>query len=259
MKHLSRLAAAIVIAALGLAAAVACAPQGQAYALKGPAIYLIPHQDDETLTMAADIRAHIKAGRRVILVMVTKGDATGAWRPDRPLCATYGYCLDSAGIIAARNAEYRAAALALGVNPRDMYWENLQDGALTEAQTRALVTKWAKRYPRGSFKTMSWLDDHPDHRALANGLRYVCNTRHLIVRDDCRYLQFSRYWSSKPIAGGYEAGDAQVVAAMNEYSDFDPEHGRYAIGARFSVVSDFDRMASSPTYRQTKWHVGAPR
>lgn len=247
----------LVLALLAMAAIITGTAQtSQAMQLKGPAVYFVAHQDDETLSMAADIRAHVKAGRRVILVMMTKGDATGAWRPDRPLCATLGFCLDSAGIIAARNAEYRAAALALGVSPRNMYWENLQDGRLTVGQADAVVRKWISRYPSGSFKALSWLDDHPDHRAIANALRMECIDRHRIARDDCRFLQFSRYWTSKPINGGFEPGDAQVVAAMNEYSLFDPDHGRYAIGARFSVPTDFARMASDPKYQQSKWTLG---
>lgn len=246
----------ILASVLGFVASIiGCAP-AEAVVNPNPAIYIIPHQDDESLTMAADIRAHVKAGRRVILVMATKGDATGAWRPTMPLCATYAVCLDSAGIIAARNREFIAAANQLGVPTSDIRWANLQDGALTFAQAGTLIGQYVRAYPGASFKTMSWLDDHPDHRALANAMRYICKTKHMIRNDDCRFLQFSRYWLTKPINGGYIAPDDQVTAALKEYTLWDPAHLRYAIGGKFSVPGDFIRELGDPLQRRTKWHVG---
>jgi LmbE family N-acetylglucosaminyl deacetylase len=239
----------------GVFAVIGCAP-AQATINPNPAIYFVPHQDDESLTMAADIRAHVKAGRKVILVMVTKGDATGAWKPTMPLCATYHVCLDSAGVIAARNREFIAAAARLGVPKADIRWAGLQDGVLTFAQAGTLIGQYVRAYPGASFKTMSWLDDHPDHRALGEALRYICKTKHMIAGDDCRFEQFSRYWVTKPIAGGFVAPDDQVTAALNEYLLWDPDNGRYAIGGKFSVPGDFTRELGDPLQRRTKWHVG---
>lgn len=43
-----------------------------------PAVYFVPHQDDETLSMSVDILRHIAAGRETHIVLFTDGGNTGA-------------------------------------------------------------------------------------------------------------------------------------------------------------------------------------
>jgi LmbE family N-acetylglucosaminyl deacetylase len=189
----------------------------------GPAIYFVPHQDDETLTMGADIAAHYRAGREIIVVQVTDGAESGV---RAEMCAQKGICLTVAEIVAARNSEQLAAMQHLAPTARIEY-ANLPDASLTVATASALIAKYVARYPTASFKTMSWLDDHPDHRALAYALRDMCSR---IPSHDCRYEQFRRYWVSKPIAGYFVPGSTDVLAAMDEYFVWNPDGGRYAIG-----------------------------
>jgi len=149
--------------------------------------------------MGADIAAHYRAGREIIVVQVTDGAESGV---RAEMCAQKGICLTVAEIVAARNSEQLAAMQHLAPTARIEY-ANLPDASLTVATASALIAKYVARYPTASFKTMSWLDDHPDHRALAYALRGMCSR---IPSHDCRYEQFRRYWVSKPIAGYFVPG-----------------------------------------------------
>ena len=111
----------------------------------------------------------------------------------------------------------------------------------------ALIAAYAAQYPTASFKTMSWLDDHPDHRALAYALRSMCSR---IPSHDCRYEQFRRYWVRMPIAGDFVPGSAAVLAAIDEYFMWNPDAGRYGIGTQ-SVLTDWTAQRADP---RSKYH-----
>src|SRR5665647_3388117 len=123
---------------------------------RGPAIFFVPHQDDETLTMGADIAAHYRADREIIIVQVTDGAESGV---RAEMCAEQGICLTVPPFVAARNAEQVAAVQHLAPTARIEY-ANLPDSELTVATASALIAKYVAQYPTASFKTMSWLDDH---------------------------------------------------------------------------------------------------
>lgn len=146
-----------------------------------PAIYLVPHQDDETLSMSADIRAHIDAGRPVELYLYTDGSHTRVCSNTR-----YGLNLDRAACTAARDAEYAQATLMLGipassthvvVDPATGVRPN--DYPTVDAARRMLdwvIDDVAARYPevdpsRISWKAMSWADNHPGHAVMGQALR----------------------------------------------------------------------------------------
>lgn len=212
-------------------------------AVVSPAVYFVPHQDDETLTMGADIENHWRHGRYVIIVMMTRGDASGVLAKFQS--TTYP-SMTATQFIDGRNSEMRAAVGHLGVRPWRIFYEGLQDSAtgtgMTQPQVEAVMAKWMARYPRGSFKTMHSKDDHPDHRTMAYAMDAQCKARHLT---DCRYLQFRRYWTKYPVAGTLYRGSASYLAAANEYKVLDPAHGRYAIGSQ-SVPKDFAALPAAP-------------
>lgn len=205
-----------------------------------PAVFFIPHQDDETLTLAADIYAHVKAGRSVMLVMMTKGDASGVL----PKFQAGPYpTMTAAEFDAARDREFVAAVRHLGVPSYRIRWAGLQDGTLTQAEAQPVIDAWMNRYPKGSFKTLYWQDDHPDHRAISYAMRSHCQVSH----SDCRFFQFRRYWTKYPAPGWYVPGYSApaVLAAANEYRLLNPSIGRYAIGSQ-SVPRDFDAIKLDP-------------
>lgn len=223
---------------------------------KGPAVFFIPHQDDEVLSMGGAIKAHVTAGRDVKIVLVTDGGASGV---KGVLCPKYSqinkYECDRVAFSQARNKEFEASLRALGINVvigTNVFYENKLDGALTQADATAVINKYITLYKGigtgGSYKTMSWIDAHPDHYRLGYALNTLCKTGQ-VPNNDCRFYQFSRYWSiATPPSSNYTDTTTATANAAKEYNVWDPNSGRFAIGYR-SVSADFTTIANSPTTR----------
>ena len=211
----------------------------------GATVFFSPHQDDETLTMAADIRAQYVAGRQVVIVQVTDGSASQA---RNAMCTNKGVCLTVPEFVIARNAEQFAAIqhLAPGVQ---IFYENCQDGALTQAQATTVITKYVSLFPNCSYSTMSWLDEHRDHIALGQALRTMTNAGS-IPNGDSRFEQSRIYWETMPIDGLFVAPDSTVAPAYDEYYYWNPPIGRCAIGSQ-SVPGMFDAARLDP---RSKYH-----
>lgn len=161
---------------------VACAPQSNAADL-GPAVFLSPHQDDESLTMGAAIREHVLAGRQVFVVLLTDGAGTG-------VCQEPPYNGDLQLCKAERDMEFSNAVVKMGAIP-SIPDDRMADGTLTGAYTAEIIKKWATEFPNASFKTMSEYDSiHPDHRAAGRGLYaaylwgYTNDARWYVRRED---------------------------------------------------------------------------
>ena len=187
MKHRLRKTLFAVVAAAATAASVlAVAPTATATARTtddpnpiiapvegglGPAIFLTPHQDDETLTMGAAIREHVLAGRDTWVLLLTDGASSG-------VCQKAPYNGDLAACTAERDREYRNAVHKMGAHAVVLA-DRKRDGAnlasntnpLTRSYVEAVIQRWAATYPNASFKTMSEFDTiHIDHRILGQGL-----------------------------------------------------------------------------------------
>lgn len=163
---------------------VACAPPSNAATL-GDVIFLTPHQDDESLTMGAAIKQHVQAGRRVYVILLTDGGASG-------VCKTmFGTTAqDRADCVAERDQEFWGAVSSQGAIPV-IPTDRMADGTLTGAYTAEVIRKWALAHPNASFKTMSEYDSiHPDHRAAGRGLYaaylwgYTGDARWYVRRED---------------------------------------------------------------------------
>lgn len=214
-----------------------CAPEAEARPVVQPAIYLVPHQDDELLTMGADMAAHVAAGRPVIVVLVTDGAASSA---RGKMCRATGYCLTREAFSAARDREFAEAMRVMGVS--SVHYERQPDGQLSDAAARAIVDRWVTAYPYASIKTMSWLDAHPDHAALGRALRASSAA-------DARFEQYRPYWQTMPVRGHYVTGNDRMKRAAASYGLWRPWAGRYAIGARWSVPSAFRELQADPRSR----------
>jgi LmbE family N-acetylglucosaminyl deacetylase len=213
----------------------------------GAVVFFTPHQDDETLTMAADIRANFVAGRQVVIVLVTDGSAS---QVRNAMCTNKGVCLTVPEFVVGRNAEQFAAIQHLAPGAQ-IFYENYKDGALTQAQATTVINKYVSLFPNGSYRTMSWLDEHPDHIALGQALRTMTNAG-LIPNGDSQFEQFLGYWDIMPVAGVFVAADAAVPGAYDEYYYWNPPIGRYALGSQ-SVPAFFDaaRLDSRSKLHQT--------
>ncbi len=230
-------------------------------------VYLVPHADDETLTMGAAIAADVREHRQVQLVLVTDGQSQRGLRAlnaDLSRRRPGAIGLTMADYSRARWGEFVAASSRLGVGAGQLSQENIAEGQLNGAAATGVVERALSRYgPTARYRTMSWLDDNPTHYRLGYALDAACAQRGL---SDCRYFQSPRFQlepdrairDSFPVvtpAGGWVVDTSgALVAAAAEYARWDPAAGRYAIGAGHSVPSLFAHLRRFP---RSWWHAGS--
>lgn len=158
---------ALLAGILGLAA--------PAQAALGPVIWLIPHQDDDVLSMGADMKNHVEAGRQNIAVLLTDGSESGVCYQRFGTGGSVGDQRDNGGLSAAgraacteiRDAEFTRAMNRLGVDPvirsdrkQDSCSGTLSNkitschsgNTLTEAYVLDVIQEYANQYPNASFK-----------------------------------------------------------------------------------------------------------
>lgn len=225
---------------------------------KNKAIYFVPHQDDEVLSMGASIASHAKAGREVHLVLVTDGSGSGAITKVNAKLKQEGRApLTVAQFSKARNAEFEASAIKLGVKKQNLHYERLVDGKVTSQQAEKVIDKYIAAYKGASFKSMSWLDLHNDHYKLGYALNNRCVSG---IVTDCRFYQSALYQkgSTHPNAlskpqntvvspkGGRYASATEIARAAAEYKVWNPAAGRYSVGY-LSVASSFDHLLKNPS------------
>jgi hypothetical protein len=133
-----------------------------------PAIFYSPYQDDVTLTYGVDIIKHLRAGRRVIIVLYTDGQGSfvqdclngvsssnywgGTHNP-----SLEGYSLlSNADFANARTKEYLSEGPQLGVNPSDVIVDFAD--TVDKAGLKTLIRKYEVLYPGFSHKVMSYYD-----------------------------------------------------------------------------------------------------
>jgi LmbE family N-acetylglucosaminyl deacetylase/GT2 family glycosyltransferase len=123
--------------------------------VRGPALVLAPHPDDEVLGCGGAIMRHVAAGEAVTVIVVTDGAA--AARDARQPVADY---------VRRRQQESQRAAEILGYG-QPQFW-NLPDRQLAfgERLVRRILDAIAARRPAVVYAP-SPLEIHPDHRALA--------------------------------------------------------------------------------------------
>lgn len=155
-------------------------------------VVIAPHPDDEILCCSSTLADRVESGAEVSIIFLTDGDARveGDWTASRK----YG---------SQRRAESSAAARALGIPQKNLYFFGFPDGHLDElldrGQARSVytgrrATPRSTAYPgatytRGSLERIlkkqlaalnpdelfvpSVSDSHPDHRAAAELVQSV--------------------------------------------------------------------------------------
>ena len=128
------------------------------------ALYIVPHQDDEHLTLGAAMLADKAAGRDVYALLTNRGEAsavrTGA-------TATFlGYTPNFETFAAARDREFIRSCELLGVTPIVPPFADRQpDGGSTTAGITALVQAASPvTGPNVLLRATSDHDSHIDHR-----------------------------------------------------------------------------------------------
>lgn len=205
-----------------------------------PVVFLVPHADDETLTMGPAIERAVDEGDHVIVVLATDGRASGVREQT-------GLSVEEFSL--ARDREFFAACAALGVPAEQVFLAHCVDGALSPSLARTVVGTWTGLFPAGRFRTMSWTDGHRDHAALGAALRDLAPE----VTGEVRFYVKPDEWSSpveRPQLTSETATGRRYLAACDEYALVDPEAGRYGIG-RLSVGGVFELRRASD---ESRWH-----
>ncbi len=256
-------------------------------------VVLSPHPDDETLSMGVLIADAEARGDRCIVVSMTDGGSTGAYRalsrrwkawestssagalarrlvslglrsarvPVAPAAATAP--LTRRAVAAARVSEMRAAVSHLGVAPADVVLAHLDaatsdDGARTTvAEAEAVIRVLSRRFPGATFVTMSYAAERqPDHLDDGTALHRLVE-QGVVARAD---FAVSRLWWGLPSPAARwvlprDAGAANALrSAAHEYGRWDPRDLRLAVGYT-SVRHQFAELLSDP---RDRFHSDAP-
>lgn len=219
---------------------------------RGVTVWYAPHPDDETLFFGGAIAGNRR--RRNVVVMLTRG---GASRARKKVSVKLGEPFGRKAFMAARVRELRAATRHIGVEPRDLIIiHDLPDGGLTQGAVREVIAAQARKYPKAEHRTMSPHDPHPDHAAAGAALLAAWRDGEVV---DCQF-----YWPVPVVSADLgepvtidSAAAAAKRAALDEYKRWDPDRGRYAIGA-LSVPRLIDAQLTSPTERTHAPDADAP-
>lgn len=220
--------------------------------MTGEAVFFIPHQDDEILSMGAYILQHIEAGRDVKVVLMTDGQNSGV----RNELIADGFELSHTAFAKARDREFLDCLTRLGVGLENIYFEDFEDGTLTRNPVKEVMKTYIEMFDWGSYKTMSWMDKHKDHYVLGRSLDELSRTG-WVPNHDVRFCRSLSYQDAPTPGGSWlyasdigkiiHAADAYYLWNAGAFADAkDPISGqRYAIGST-SVESAFDYMMSNP-------------
>lgn len=216
------------------------------------ALYIVPHQDDESLTMGAAILADVAAGHDVYAIIATDGKLdsprTGA------TAALIGYTPSYEEFSAARDREFTASVNELGGTPLvSTYAERQPDGSSTAQGIVDLVKSLWTGPTDGSvlLRATSTHDYHSDHRKCGDALVMLYNEG---WGTDPRLMLSG--WTLDLAPGGatmYEMGAHGDVTIGHQwpYRTHDVPNGWWGIGYA-SAGSWFDYVID--TNGRTYWH-----
>lgn len=203
------------------------------------AFYFVPHQDDELISMVGGIVRDINLGRRVHVYVMHTGFWTGV---KQIMCDTEKICLTDDQLSAARNAEILTSLERLGVPSACVHFLHVSenDPEAGAYARHAVDDVMATAGPYSHFRTISWLDAHPNHYLLGHALRRTCAAAP--AETDCLWFQ-STVYQTRPEALRFNpvgtprgevitAASWQVSWAAAAYRENDPARGRYGIGWR---------------------------
>ncbi|MBB1513202.1 PIG-L family deacetylase [Tessaracoccus sp. MC1627] len=127
------------------------------------ALFVVPHQDDEMLTLGAAIKADVADGFTVDVILVTDGKED----PARTglTAESLGRIPDQQEFSAARDREFEAGVRQLGGNPiLPPLPERQPDGGSTVSGVMELVVRFAMPDATTHLRATSTHDYHSDHR-----------------------------------------------------------------------------------------------
>lgn len=196
-----------------------------------PVVVLLAHQDDE-MFFSGSLHRLINAKRPVYAVVVTDGAGSAVRQ-------TLG--LSPQDFSAARNREVTASLTTIGV-PEDHIWfangggamgtssPRFRDRHLSVEQAASVIARVYDQVGNGTYITLASGPEeahfrNPDHWNLQKALQQFKGIR--------QKLYFSDIGSTKArIVDLTEGEQLAKRMALENYSVWDPAHGRYAVGKR---------------------------
>ena len=232
------LAAALVIALLGVTPLAATPPQWTNY-------WIVAHPDDEILEMGGALADHMLAGYNNVVVFVTDGEGTAA----RSLINDrYGLSMTPADIGDARIREARAALGVIGTY--DIIRWHMVDGSVDTTEVERKIDALVGGVPYTQVKTHSPYEStavNVDHQAIADAAQRLWEAGRLT---NVRYYRVNQL-IGRPVDGASwctylnEIEQAYKQAARAEYSMVDHAIGRYGV-AEVSVSNVWVATETEP-------------
>lgn len=230
-----------------------------------PIVMLLPHQDDE-MAMAGTVYHYLKTGHPVYSLLITDGAGSVARytingqapngkrlysivKKQFLLPKKYGYHeLSPKDFSEARNREYLASMLTLGLIPENIRFANpgevegtvdpiYQDAHTTETQAYQAIAQIYQEVGDGAYLTRASTKGETDylnvdHRAIEVALKSFPGISHKYYFSD----------KAKP-ALVYKLTEEELQIkkeALNEYKVWDPQQYRFAVGEHsVKVMLDF--------------------
>ena len=200
-----------------------------------------PHPDDETLSMGAGILSQINKGNIVHVVLLTRGEGSGAITKINEKKAKRGADENTIkDFTDSRKKEFLSATDALGVHKTHIH--NLPDGGIKKSDVKAIINNYKNNYSIDAHHTMSAQDPHPDHSATGQAVKSFDNAVFYIPVQKYEDMNYDR----KIFVPDNKT--SKLKNALNAYKLWDPSSGRYAVG--WHSVSPYFDMAE--TYQKNK-------
>lgn len=241
-------------------------------------LFFIPHQDDEMLSFSTVIKQYMDNGYNVNIVLMTDGSNVGV---NNVINGTNGICkihnkkhnpkLEGAKInglnintfsiqnlVQCRNEEYFRALYKLGLDKSNIHISKFvqKDNNLNKDIAIKGIMEYLNKYPNSIVHTFYHVPfskgNHADHLGLGRASKELydnkkINKLYLHVepylvndfRDKNKNEKLYEYYPST------KAQNDSIVAGLREYSIWQPQNGKYAIGYH-SVKRSIDIQIKKP-------------
>lgn len=207
-------------------------------------LFVVPHQDDELLTLGAAVSNHVDARHDVHIALLTDGGNSGV----RPQLG-----MGKPQFVSARDDEWRRSCRALGVPAEHLHISRMstEDGQLTAARATDAISALLRHLPGAWVKTHTYRPlsgRHPDHIAVGHAAHALWQAG--VIANLRLYVEpyhVTAYRATYgPVGTEAAATPARVQAAVAEYRRVDHAAGMWGIGD-LSVPGYLDLIEANPT------------
>lgn len=215
------------------------------------AIFYSPHADDEVLSLGPSILHHRERGDKVVVVLLSEGKASGAFRKVNEKLEKKGLPIISRDEFgASRVNEFKKSVEALGVKPDDVFIYQLPDGDIQKEDVKKIMKEMNERYPSATNHALSYLDPHDDHSASGYALKELMEEDKNI--SGLFYIPVQEH-NTIDFEGSYTVPENYLedfTNSLGAYNTWNPKEGYYAIG-NTSVLPYFN---SAKEFKESRWH-----